>query len=45
MYVYTYIYVVGNDILIAIAGNKMDLERQRGVSDKDAATYATSVGT
>mmetsp|Transcript_9657 Transcript_9657/g.9444 ORF Transcript_9657/g.9444 Transcript_9657/m.9444 type:complete len:206 (+) Transcript_9657:255-872(+) len=36
--------IIGNDILIAIAGNKFDLERQRGVSDEDATTYAVFVG-
>lgn len=36
--------IVGNEILIAIAGNKIDLERQRGVSGEDALTYAASVG-
>ena len=36
--------MVGSEILLCIAGNKLDLERQRVVSRQDAAEYATSVG-
>ena len=36
--------MVGNDIILAIAGNKCDLERNRQVSAEDAKTYAASVG-
>lgn len=36
--------IVGDEILIAIAGNKVDLERQRGVLHEDAVAYAASVG-
>ena len=35
---------VGSDILLTIAGNKLDLERQRVVSRQEAADYAESVG-
>lgn len=35
---------VGNEILLTIAGNKLDLERQRVVSKQEAADYAESVG-
>ena len=36
--------MVGSEILLTIAGNKLDLERQRVVSRQEAADYATSVG-
>jgi len=36
--------MVGNDIQLSIAGNKIDLERQRVVSRQEAAEYAESVG-
>lgn len=36
--------MVGNEILLTIAGNKLDLERQRVVSKQEAADYAESVG-
>jgi Ras-related protein Rab-21 len=36
--------IVGNDIIIAIAGNKIDLEKSRSVNDEDAKAYAASVG-
>jgi small GTP-binding protein len=36
--------IVGNDIIIFIAGNKVDLEKQRGVKNEDAVEYAASVG-
>mmetsp|Transcript_886 Transcript_886/g.2403 ORF Transcript_886/g.2403 Transcript_886/m.2403 type:complete len:184 (-) Transcript_886:132-683(-) len=36
--------IVGNDIIIAIAGNKCDLERQRTVDNAEAEAYAESVG-
>ena len=35
--------IVGNDIIIAIAGNKIDLEKQRNVSEEEALSYVTSV--
>lgn len=35
--------IVGNDISIAIAGNKIDLEKDRHVSEQDAIKYAQSV--
>ena len=35
---------VGEDIVISIAGNKLDLERQRVVTKQEAADYAASVG-
>ncbi len=35
---------VGNEIVLCIAGNKSDLERQRVVPRQDAADYAQSVG-
>lgn len=35
---------VGGDIILTIAGNKLDLERQRVVSKQEAAAYAESVG-
>ena len=36
--------IVGNDIIITIAGNKFDLEKSRSVSDEDAKKYSSSVG-
>lgn len=36
--------IVGNDIAIAIAGNKIDLEKNRHVNEKEALEYAASVG-
>lgn len=36
--------IVGNDIVIAIAGNKIDLEKNRHVDEKEAVDYAASVG-
>eukprot|EP01038_Epipyxis_sp_PR26KG_P013076 gene13076-17528_t len=36
--------IVGNDITIVIAGNKIDLEKNRNVSEEDATKYAESVG-
>jgi len=36
--------MLGNEIVIAIAGNKTDLERQRTVSNEEAEEYAASVG-
>lgn len=36
--------IVGNDIVIAIAGNKIDLEKNRHVDEREAIDYATSVG-
>ena len=36
--------IVGNDICIAIAGNKIDLEKDRHVDKKEALSYAESVG-
>jgi len=36
--------MVGDDIVIAIAGNKSDLERNRQVSTEDGQSYAASVG-
>jgi len=36
--------IVGNDIAITIAGNKIDLEKSRHVVEKDALEYADSVG-
>lgn len=35
--------IVGNDIVLAIAGNKCDLEKNRHVNEKDAREYADSV--
>ena len=35
--------IVGNDIVIAIAGNKIDLEKDRNVEVDKALEYATSV--
>ena len=36
--------IVGSDICIAIAGNKIDLEKDRHVDKKEALSYAESVG-
>ena len=36
--------MVGSEIQLSIAGNKIDLERQRVVSRQEAAEYAESVG-
>ncbi|KAJ1437293.1 small GTPase superfamily [Ochromonadaceae sp. CCMP2298] len=36
--------IVGNDILIVIAGNKIDLEKNRNVDEAEATKYAESVG-
>ena len=36
--------IVGNDIVIAIAGNKIDLEKNRAVNEQEAIKYAESVG-
>jgi Ras-related protein Rab-21 len=36
--------IVGNDITIAIAGNKVDLEKNRRVQESEAIAYAESVG-
>lgn len=36
--------IVGNDIIIAIAGNKIDLEKNRMVNETDAISYSDSVG-
>lgn len=36
--------IVGDDIDICIAGNKVDLQRNRKVSEEDAKKYAESVG-
>jgi len=36
--------MVGGEIQLSIAGNKLDLERQRVVSKQEAAEYAESVG-
>ena len=36
--------IVGNDINIAIAGNKIDMEKNRAVNEQDAIKYAESVG-
>lgn len=36
--------IVGNDISIVIAGNKIDLEKRRAVPEDDALQYAESVG-
>ena len=35
--------IVGTDIIIAIAGNKIDLEKMRSVDDEEARLYASSV--
>ena len=36
--------IVGNDIIIVIAGNKIDLEKNRAVNEEEAISYAESVG-
>ncbi|RYH20058.1 GTP-binding protein [archaeon] len=36
--------IVGNDIILVIAGNKIDLEKNRHVNEEEAAKYAESVG-
>lgn len=36
--------MVGEHIVLCIAGNKVDLERERQVSDEEAKAYAKSVG-
>jgi len=36
--------IVGKDMAITIAGNKIDLEKNRHVSEKDALEYAETVG-
>ncbi|KAI5701137.1 ras-related protein Rab-21 [Diaphorina citri] len=36
--------MLGNDICLTIAGNKIDLEKQRTVMQEDAEKYAQSVG-
>lgn len=36
--------MLGNDICLTIAGNKIDLEKQRTVMQEDAESYAQSVG-
>lgn len=36
--------IVGNDIVIAIAGNKIDLEKMRNVPEQEAVKYAETVG-
>ncbi|CAI9716874.1 ras-related protein Rab-21 [Octopus vulgaris] len=36
--------MLGNDICLCIAGNKIDLEKERHVSVSDAESYAESVG-
>ncbi|XP_048766771.1 ras-related protein Rab-21-like isoform X2 [Ostrea edulis] len=36
--------MLGNDICLCIAGNKIDLEKERHVSVAEAEAYATSVG-
>ena len=36
--------IVGNDISLAIAGNKIDLEKNRNVNEAEAIEYAKSVG-
>lgn len=36
--------VVGNDIVLVIAGNKSDLEKKRAVKEQEAIEYAESVG-
>ena len=35
---------MGSEIVLCVAGNKVDLERKRVVSRQDAAAYADSVG-
>lgn len=36
--------IVGDNICIAMAGNKIDLEKDRHVKESDALAYAKSVG-
>ena len=36
--------ILGNDIAVAIAGNKIDLEKNRNVNEAEAKAYADSVG-
>ncbi|XP_013773242.1 ras-related protein Rab-21-like [Limulus polyphemus] len=36
--------MLGNDVCLCIAGNKIDLEKDRAVSLEEADSYATSVG-
>jgi Ras-related protein Rab-21 len=36
--------IVGNDIVIVIAGNKIDMEKNRHVNNSEAESYAASVG-
>ncbi|KNC23619.1 hypothetical protein FF38_00971 [Lucilia cuprina] len=36
--------MLGSEIILAIAGNKIDLEEQRTVMEEDALSYAESVG-
>jgi Ras-related protein Rab-21 len=36
--------IVGNDIILVIAGNKVDLEKNRNVNEQEAVKYAESVG-
>mmetsp|Transcript_14222 Transcript_14222/g.23669 ORF Transcript_14222/g.23669 Transcript_14222/m.23669 type:complete len:214 (-) Transcript_14222:205-846(-) len=36
--------IVGNDIIIVIAGNKIDMEKNRNVDEGEAIRYAESVG-
>ena len=36
--------IVGNDIILVIAGNKIDLEKNRNVDEQEAIKYAESVG-
>jgi Ras-related protein Rab-21 len=35
---------LGNEIAVAIAGNKIDLEKNRNVNEAEAKAYADSVG-
>lgn len=36
--------IVGNEIILVIAGNKIDLEKNRSVNEQEAISYAESVG-
>lgn len=36
--------ILGNDIAVAIAGNKIDMEKNRNVNQQEAIEYAASVG-
>ncbi|CAM9926889.1 unnamed protein product [Ectocarpus fasciculatus] len=36
--------ILGNEIAVAIAGNKIDLEKNRNVNEAEAKAYADSVG-